>query len=139
MYTRLFDYVDKNQYIMPFQHGFKPDHSTVMSLLNLQDNKSAAIDRNEYSLGIFIDIAKAFDTVNQLLLKKLENLGARGIALTWFQSYLANRYQYVYCNGSSSSLKLIKYGVLQVSILGPLLFLLFTHDFEFVAFFFIWG
>ena len=65
----------------------------VMSFLNFQDNISAAIDCNEYSLGILIDTAKAFDMVNHgLLLKKLENLGVRGIALTCFQSYLANRY-----------------------------------------------
>ena len=114
MYSRLFDYVDKNKFIMPFQHGFQPGHSMVMPLLNLQDNISAAIDRNEYSLGIFIDISKAFDTVNHgHLLKKLENLGVWGTALTWFQSYLATRYQYVYCNGSSSSLKLIKCGSLK--------------------------
>ncbi len=60
-----------------------------MSLLNLHDNISAAIDHNEYLLGIFIDIVKAFDTVNhELLLKELKNLVVRGIALTWFQSYM---------------------------------------------------
>src|SRR6218665_3655661 len=65
-----FYYVDKYQFIMPLQHGFQPGNSTVMSLLNLQDSISAAIDCNEYSLGVFIDIAKALDSQPRTLIEK---------------------------------------------------------------------
>lgn len=79
MYTRLYDYISKMNIIYPPQHGFQSGHSTTMSLLKIQDNTSAAIDRNEYTLWVFIDIAKAFDTVDHnILLTKLVNLGIRG-------------------------------------------------------------
>src|SRR6218665_2659670 len=84
------------------------------------------MDRNEYSI---IDIAKAFDIADhRLLLKKLGNIGVRGAVSDWFQNYLSNRHQYVSCNGFSSTMKLIRFGVPQGSILGPLLFLIFIND-----------
>ena len=76
MHVRVFDYMDKRSILCPSQHGFQPGHSTLMSLLNIQDSISAAIDRNEYSLGIFINIGKAFDTVNHEIL--LAKLGYKG-------------------------------------------------------------
>src|SRR6218665_3837331 len=105
MYVRLYDFINKQGILCSTQHGFQPGHSTMMSLINLQDKISEAMDRNEYAIGVFIDIAKAFDTVDhRLLLKKLDNIGVRGVALDWFQNYLSNRHQYVSCNGFSSSL-----------------------------------
>ena len=81
----------------------------MMSLINLQDKISGAMDRNEYSIiEVFIDIAKAFGTVeHRLLLRKLDNIGVRGVALDWLQNYISNRHQYVSCNGYSSTMKLI--------------------------------
>ena len=100
-----------------------------MSLLDIQDKISMAMDNNEYSIGIFLDLAKAFDTVDhRILLAKLECYGVRGITLNWFKSYLDERYQQVLCNGRLTNLQLIEFGVPQGSILGPLLFLLYIND-----------
>ena len=100
-----------------------------MALLGMQDMISKAIENNEYSVGIFFDLAKAFDTVNHsILLKKLENYGIRGVLLKWFHSYFDRRTQRVMCNGALSEVGLIGYGVPQGSNLGPLLFLLYIND-----------
>src|SRR6218665_512128 len=111
------------------QCGFRSGHSTAMALLNMQDKISQAIDKNEYSLSIFLDLSKAFDTVDHnILLQKLERYGVRGLPLLWFKDYLALRYQQVKCNNKLSTFRLIKSGVLQGSILGPLVFLLYIND-----------
>ena len=80
-------------------------------------------------MGIFIDLKKAFDTIDhEILVNKLKFYGIRGVALDWLKSYLNNRKQYVNFNGTSSDMKTILCGIPQGSILGPTLFLLFIND-----------
>jgi Reverse transcriptase (RNA-dependent DNA polymerase) len=129
MYDRLYNFVEKSNVLFHSQHGFQSGHSPFMSLLSMQDKISSAIENNEYAVGIFFDLAKAFDTVDHnILLCKLETYGIRGMQLNWFASYFDNRLQCVCCNGAFSELKVINFGVPQGSNLGPLLFLIYIND-----------
>ena len=91
-------------------------------------------DNHEITMGIFLDLQKAFDTVNyNVLLKKLELYGVRGIVLKWFSSYLSNRKQYTVLQNYQSTLESVTCGVPQGSVLGPLLFLIYVNDIQYVV------
>jgi hypothetical protein len=94
-----------------------------MAILGMVDKITSAIDNKQFSVGVFVDLSKAFDTLDhKILLHKLEHYGIRGIALKWFESYLSSRTQFVEYKGTKSNHLKIKCGVPQGSILGPLLF-----------------
>ena len=100
-----------------------------MAVLEMIDKITNTRDSNAFSIGIFIDLSKAFDTLNHnILFDKIEHYGVRGVALQWFKSYLHNRSQYVVYNGLQSAKLGIKCSVPQGSILSPILFLIYIND-----------
>ena len=129
MYNRLIDFFAKHDILYEKQFGFRAKHSTNIALAYLIDKIVSSHEKHDIVLGVFIDLQKAFDTVNHdILIKKLEIYGVRGIALNWFASYLSQRQQYVSFNDCNSNVGNISCGVPQGSILGPLLFLVYVND-----------
>jgi hypothetical protein len=129
MCNRLTNYLESNKLISKYQFGFRKKHSTVHPILHLLNEVSEASSRKKYTLAIFCDLRKAFDTCDHnILIKKLKKLGVRGPELTWFISYLQGRMQFVTINGTNSDNLDINKGVPQGSILGPLLFLIYIND-----------
>ena len=127
--NRLYSFLNKNNIIQSNQFGFRKNHSTQSALISFIDMLTEKLDNNEYAVALFIDLSKAFDTVDhQILLNKLFKYGIRGKANDFVKSYLNNRMQYVDLNGTTSELRKIECGVPQGSILGPVLFILYVND-----------
>ena len=129
-----YKFLEDHNILYDLQYGFRKNKSTIHSLIQITEQIKYSIEKGMYGCGIFIDLKKAFDTVNHsILLRKLEHCGIRGDSLHWFTSHLSNRKQYVYYNGYSSEVKSIKCGVPQGSVLSPLLFLLYINDLPHVS------
>ncbi len=111
------------------QYGFRRKRSTVDALIKFMNDITKSIDNKEISLAVYLDLSKAFDTINyDIVFDKLEHYGIRGNALKWFKSYLSERKQFVEYNGHKSTISNVLCGVPQGSILGPLLFIIYTND-----------
>ena len=129
MYKRLYNHLLNQNILYRKQFGFQQGHSTEHAILQLIDQINDNFEKNYFTLGVFIDLSKAFDTVDhQILISKLKNYGIEGDNLNWFKNYLQNRKQYLILNKYETSFGSIKCGVPQGSILGPLLFLIYVND-----------
>ena len=103
MCNRLKLFLEKNNILYKYQFGFRENHSTAHALIDLMEYINTCLDQGKYVFGIYIDLKKAFDTVqHDILLSKLQHYGIRGKALNWFKSYLTDRKQFTKVNGVSS-------------------------------------
>ena len=131
MFQKMMSYLNSKDILYKHQYGFRAKHSTVHPIVHLLNNCAEANNKQpkEMTLSVFCDLSKAFDVISHdILIKKLEHYGLRGIVQQWLNNYLSNRTQYVEFENEKYSIRNIECGVPQGSILGPLLYLIYVND-----------
>ena len=129
VFNQVYAYFDRNKLLYTSQYGFRKLHSTELASLELVDRVRLDMDSGKMPLSVFLDLSKAFDTLDHsILLQKLTHYGLSQAAIRWFSSYLLGRRQLVDFNGTWSTLTSTSTGVPQGSILGPLLFIIYMND-----------
>lgn len=129
VYQQVVDYFERNNLFHPSHHGFRSKHNTSTALLQMHDVWIEAFDKGDISAVVMLDMSAAFDLVDHgLLLNKMKIYGFNDGALSWMESYLNLRKQKVYIDGCLSEALDVDLGVPQGSILGPLLYIIFTND-----------
>ena len=131
IFNQLYKYFNDNHLFFDSQYGFRTKHSTELAALELIDIIVTKMDQNEVPINIYIDLSKAFDTLDhEILIHKLQFYGLKDKSLQLLKDYLTNRQQYVEFNETMSDYCNIETGVPQGSILGPLLFIIYLNDLE---------
>ena len=129
MYTRMMNNIEKHNLIYSSQYGFRKGHSTQHAILDIVNAIQTNMNQGLYSCGVFIDLKKAFDTVDHnIVLDKLHFYRFRGLINQWFSSYLNDCTQTTQIADHISNKASISFGIPQGSVLGPLLFLLYVND-----------
>ena len=129
LFNQISVYFNENKLFYPSQYGFRSQHSTELAAIEFIDRVTFELDHGHTPLSIFLDLSKAFDTIDHdILLSKLRHYGFQNKSLDLIATYLHNRYQYVQLDDYKSDSLVIKTGVPQGSVLGPLLFLIYLND-----------
>ena len=133
--TRLLGHMDRNNLHEPLQSAYNKSHSTETALLKVHNDLLQSIDRKQSVILTLLDLSAAFDTIDHaLLLSRLNrDLGIDGVALAWFSSYLEARHQCVVIDGHVSGVARLNYGVPQGSVIGPIMFIIYTKPISLIC------
>ncbi len=129
IYNQIYNFFQKQKLFYSAQYGFRTEHSTEFAALELVDRLMLEMDKKNTSINIFLDLSKAFDTLNHgILLQILKYYGLTGIALNLMESYITNPKQFVLIDDVKSEMLPMNTGIPQGTILGPLLFIFYIND-----------